>query len=119
MIYLTTINQSLQMDLAAAVTTTELTIVISSKQQSPTRRESWKLEHGVSTGVTALNIASAPVSPGEIHMIENVTIYNADSVAATVTINILDGATVRIMVKHILNSGEILGYGDSLGWYVL
>jgi len=70
------------------------------------------------TSASATTIAAAPPS-GSVKDIHNVTIYNADTASATVTVSILDNVTTRILKKVVLLTLETLNYDNGRGWYAM
>ncbi len=67
---------------------------------------------------SATTIAAAPPS-GSVKDIHNVTIYNADTASATVTVSILDNVTTRVLKKVTLLTLESLNYDNGRGWYAM
>lgn len=72
----------------------------------------------------ALNSASdvtllAAPQVGFIAEVMGVSIYNKDSVSATVTVKTTDGSTDRIRVVQALSAGETLVWTPITGWSVI
>ncbi len=67
---------------------------------------------------TDVNIAAAPASSTQ-RIIDTITIYNADTVNATVTVKLDANGTEFILWKGILAAGETLQYNDKTGFSVL
>jgi len=118
MIYLINPNQSLELILGGAVTTTELDYVVFTKHIILTGKEGKDNQHGTSNGGTAVTILAAPTLAGEQQWIESIAIHNADTVSATVSVRLNDNSTIRILMKHALSAGETLHYEANSGWYI-
>lgn len=54
-----------------------------------------------------------------VRQVKAITIYNADTVAATVTVRLKDNATNRILVKVVLAVASTLFYTDGEGFRVM
>ena len=68
---------------------------------------------------TDVNILNAPILAGFVHDPIRISIYNKDTVSATVTIKTDDGTTERIIVKQLLASGETLAWERGSGWQIV
>lgn len=68
------------------------------------------------TNTTAVTAASAPGS-GRRH-IKQLAVYNADSASSTVTVQLNDNSTLRIIVKVVLAAGDTLNFAED-GWKVI
>jgi hypothetical protein len=120
---LATKNQSLQIDLAGAVAANELQWSV----EYVNRSKDGKAEHptmarGVTAGTTDTEMVPAPTQQwggGIVRDIKNIQVYNPDTSAATVTIQILDGTTKCTMIKATLQPTETLAYEEGAGWQVL
>ncbi len=112
-------NQKLQILLAGAVSSTELPINVGFDEFS--NALAIPVPGGnptVTTGGTAVDVVAAP-APGLRRKIREVSVYNADNAAATVTVRVNDNGTARIVLAFSLAVGESLFYSESRGWYVL
>ena len=67
---------------------------------------------------TAVDICAAPGASTQ-RKINNITIYNADTVPATVTVRYNDNATTYILVKATLAVADSLIFTDVFGWRVV
>lgn len=111
MILLDATTKSLEVLLAAAVTTSQLPYtahyidVDTSTFALTTSAES----DGTTNDTTAVTAIAAP-SSGRARQVKFLTIYNADTVAATVTVRINNNGTTRILAKVTLQPGETLQY---------
>jgi hypothetical protein len=71
-----------------------------------------------SNNTTDVDICLAP-QQSFIRNIEYISVYNADTITATVTIKIDDGGTETILVRAALATLEGLYYDNQSGWYAL
>lgn len=113
MIILDTINKSLEVDLAGAVSANELVWAVHYVEiKTETQDVSAVTEvDGVTTGATAVTMVTAPLL-GRVRQIKSLTVYNKDTASATVTIQINNNGTVRELTKVILATNETLQYVD-------
>ena len=117
MIRLNSTSHVLQLVLGGAVTTSQLDAVVcysdhtSSAYGGGTQRSQ-------SNDTTDVAICDAP-GASTVRDIDYVSIYNADTVSATVTIKVDVSATEHILVKATLDTGERLEYTHGGGWRVL
>ena len=72
----------------------------------------------LTNNTTDVNIAAAPISSTQ-RIIDTITIYNADTVNATVTVKLDADGTEYILWKGILATGEMLQYNDKTGFAVM
>jgi hypothetical protein len=107
---------SLEVVLAGAVTTNQLPIVSSYVDKTATTFTPGKTttQTNSTTGVTIV-AAPAASTQREVH---SINIYNADTVAATITIRENDNSTLRILVKIVLAVADTLRYTHADGWLV-
>ena len=124
MIYLDTTTRKLQLVLAGAKTTNHLKISVSyydvinqTKEDNSEYRGSQQV--ATSNNTTDVDICAAPLHVGTIRNIRNITIYNADTVNATVTVKLDDGGTETIYITHVLTTTQSLIYEDGAGWMVI
>jgi hypothetical protein len=112
-------DHSLQIDLAGAVSANELMYTASyvDVQRSSQRRKPGAAD-GVSTGATAKDMVAAPQSDVD-REIEALTIHNADTASATVSVILKHGADLRTVMKVVLATLENLTYTKGEGWTVL
>lgn len=71
------------------------------------------------THITDVDIVPAPGGIGTVRNVENISIYNKDTVTQTVTVKIDDGGTEYIIIKAALATVESLHYEDGQGWYAM
>lgn len=110
MIVLNTTTRKLQILLAGAVSTTELPVRVSYQDY---RVEDGQTSYGddpvVTTGASAVDILAAPRS-GIVRTVNEITVVNTDTAAATVTIRYNDNGTTYILLKVTLAVGDNLIY---------
>lgn len=120
MIILDATDKSLEVDLAASVTTNQLPIVaayvdIGSAHQDVSSIASNDTQTNDTTAVTAV---AAP-SSADAREIKTLSIYNADTVSATVTVQLNNDSTLRGLITQVLETGETLEFTDTDGWKVI
>lgn len=111
MIIFATTTSSLEVVLAGAITTTQLPIVanwvdILTHDQSVSAFGETDLLTSSTVAVTAV---AAPAA-NHTRTLKSLTVFNADTVAATVTVRYNNGSSTRIMTKVTLAAGETLEY---------
>ncbi len=109
-------NKSLQVLLAGTVTANQLPCVASWADIST----SFFTPGAASTqtnNTSAVTVVAAPGSSVQ-RQIKALNIYNADTAAVTLTVQLLDNATVRILNKTTLQPGYALQFGENV-WKVL
>ena len=72
----------------------------------------------VSNNTTDVDIVAAPAQ-NFVRNVEYISIYNADTITATVTVKIDDGGTETIIIKAALATLESMHYDNQGGWYAL
>lgn len=112
-------TQKVQVVLAGAITTNQLAVAASwadiaddGSTFAPGNIET------ASNSTTAVDVVAAP-SSGFKRQLKEFSVYNADTVAATVTVRVDTSGTARIRKKVTLQAGESLEYLDAVGWRVL
>ena len=69
-------------------------------------------------GVTAVTAVAAPVASTQ-RQVKWLSVYNPNAADVVVTVQLNDNATLRIMVKKTLTTGQVLQYVDGSGWQVI
>jgi len=113
MIILDATTKSLEIDLAGAVTTNELDVTchaIDTLDSDMTVSDVVNT-NVATTGTTAVTAMAAPAA-GHTREVKSLTVYNKDTVSATVTVQILQSVTVYILLKVTLATGESLVYSS-------
>lgn len=107
-------TQSLELDLAGAITTTNPIYVTHFHDDRPGGRIARKTKHGATNGVTAVTACEAPAA-NEVRIIEYLSVHNADNAAVTLTVQINDGGTLRPYCVFTLAAGERFEYVRDAG----
>lgn len=111
---LTTTNDKLQVVLISAVTTNQLQCLTTYKVYTSTTTVDGKL--AVNTNSTTDVDLAGPPSSGETYDIQNINIYNNDTVAATVTIKLDVSGTETILYKGVVGVGDVISWTGEGGW---
>jgi hypothetical protein len=75
--------------------------------------------HGVSNGVTPVTIMEPPAGDGLTRQLKSLSVYNPNTADTTVTIELNDNATLRVILSIVLSLGDTLQYNDGEGFRVL
>jgi len=75
--------------------------------------------HGVSNGVTPVTIFEPPDGEGLTRQLKALSIYQPNTANTTVTIQLNDNATTRIILNITLELGDTLEYNDGEGFRVI
>ena len=111
---LTTTNDKLQIVLGGAITTNQLQCLTTWKVYTTTTTTDGKLAVNTNN-TTDVDLAGAPGS-GETYDIQNINIYNKDTVTANVTIKLDVSATETILYKASVGASEVLSWTAEGGW---
>lgn len=76
-------------------------------------------KNGVSNSGTAVDLIEPPAQDGLERQLKALSIYNPNTAITTVTIQLDDNGTARIIVVVNLNQGDSLQYIDTKGFFVL
>jgi len=117
MLILDATTKSLEVRLAGAVSANQLPVTahytdITTTLYTPGSNDTQ------SNGATAVTIVAAPAASTQRH-VESISVYNADTAAATVTIQLNNNSTLRIITKVTLQAAEQLFYEDGMGWQII
>lgn len=117
MIRLDATTRKLQAVLSGAITTSQLPIVVSwSDKTSSTYSGGTTVINSNST--TAVDICAAPGASTN-RDVDSITIYNADTVAATVAVRYNDNGTTYILTKVVMPVGATLKYTHAANWQMI
>jgi len=116
MLILDATNKSLEAVLDAAAATTNPDFVTSYADITTTTFVPGA-QDGALNGTTPVTIGSSPASSTQ-RQIKTVNIQNRDTIDHTITINYIDGASTRQILKWNLLVGDSLIYTDQRGWIV-
>jgi hypothetical protein len=117
MLVLSSTTDTLKVVLGGAVTTNQLQVIASYRDLGTTVFEATP-NVAVTNNTTPVNIVPAPAS-GNQHVIDFFSVYNADTAAATVTVNFDANGTTYTLFKGSIGIGEMLQYQEGQGVYVL
>lgn len=116
MIILSETTDSLQVVLGAAVTANQLQCVSSWRDRTSTTFAAGRTV-AVTNGTTDVNIAPAPAASTQ-RIIDFISIFNADTANATVTIKLDANGTEYILWKDVLSPGDVVRFIDGAGFNV-
>jgi hypothetical protein len=107
MIILDSTLKSLEVKLAGAITTNQLPWSVSyvDVDQTSFAATAASEADGATNSGTAVTMVAAP-SAGKSRQVKFISVHNADTVAATVTIQINNNGTLRIVFKATLAVGD-------------
>lgn len=113
MIILDATTTSLEIDLAGAITTNQLPFTVHGVDLLDTDQSVSDVfsANGATNNTTAVTMVSAPAA-SHTKQVKSITVYNKDTVAATVTIQINFNGTLRELCVVTLQAGETLQYDD-------
>ena len=119
MIILDTPDKSVEFLLEAPVATNELQFTTSYVvlEQSTVRVTGISASDGESDGTDPVVLVAAP-GAGSSTQIKTITIFNADTAAASVIVGLNNNGTSRTMVEILLAPEATLQYVDGIGWSV-
>jgi len=116
MIVLANTTDKIQILLGGTVTTNQLSTIACWRDITTSAYTAGRTL-GASNNTTDADIVSAPAVSTQ-RVIDFISIYNADTVSATVTIKYDANGTDYIIHKATLTTGQILQYHDGTGWSV-
>lgn len=117
MLILDTVNKSIEIVLGAAVAATQLPVFATYADHTSSAFTPISSDTQ-SNSTTAVTIVAAPAASTQ-RQVKSVSIFNADTASATVTVRLNNSATLRTIIKAALAVGEGLHYDDANGWFVL
>lgn len=117
MIILDATTKSLEAVLAGAVTTNQLPIVVTFVDVTTTTYVPGATDT-VTNNTTGVTVVAAPAASTQ-RQVKLLTVFNADTVAATATVRYNNNGTLRTLCKVTLVAGSTLVYTDGEGWRVL
>lgn len=120
MIRLDNTTRKLQIILAGVITTNQLPVRVSYSDKIPGPPGSYTgaTQLALTNSVTAVDICAAPAA-STIRDIDSISVQNADTVAATVTIRYNDNGTLYTEFKATLAVGDQIDYTHGIGWRAL
>jgi hypothetical protein len=117
MIILSEITDNLQIVLSGSVTTNQLQCFTSWRDRTSTTFVAGRTV-AVTNNTTDVNLAAAPASSTQ-RVIDYISVYNNDTVNATVTIKLDANGTEYILFKTTLATGEKIEYHEGQGFKVI
>ena len=117
MLVLDATTKSIQFKLSAAVAANQLPFMASYFDTNGTTTTPGE-QDGASSNTTAVPVVSSPAASTQ-RLVKNITIRNADTAAATVTVIYNNNATLRNIVVVTLAIGDQLIYEDGHGWITI
>lgn len=117
MLILDTTTRTLEVLLGGAVTTNQLPVVTNYVDVTTTTY-SPASDNTVTNDTTPVTIVAAPGASTQ-RQVKFLSVFNGDTVAATVTIRLNDNGTFRTLCKVALLVGDQLFYTDGDGWRVM
>ena len=113
MIILDATTKSLEIDLAGAITTNQLDVTCHAVDiLDTTMAVSDIVNTNIATNNTTAVTAMAAPASGHTRTIKSLSVYNKDTASATVTVQINFNATIYIICKVTLATGEQLIYSS-------
>ena len=106
------------MFLGGAITTNQLPFVVNYRNVNLNNDEAYDAVHGATNNTTAVTLLAAP-KVGEKRIIDSLSIQNADTASATVTVRLNDNGTTRSVEVNAVAAGVTLHYERGTGWYKL
>lgn len=116
MLVLDATTKSLEIILGGAITTNQLPVVVSYGDITSTTFTLGEAD-SISNNTSTVTILAAPGASTQ-RQVKYIGIYNADTVAATVTLRLNNNSTLRTIIKATLSVGDTLHYIDSEGFMV-
>lgn len=116
MLRLDTINRKLQLILGGAVATSQLPVTVSYSDKTAAAYTG-ATQLSTSNGATAVDICNAPAA-ATVRDIDYLSVRNADTAPAAVTLRLNDNGTLHPIVVVTLAVGDHLAYTHGSGWEV-
>jgi len=117
MIILSVTTDKLEIILAGSISTNQLPCYVSWRDRTSASFIAGRTATN-SNSANAVDISGSPGSSAQ-RVIDSITIFNADTVNATVTIRLNVNGTTYILFKCTLATGEMLMYQEGTGFYVM
>jgi hypothetical protein len=117
MLILATTTDKIQVLLTSAVTTNQLDCIATYKDISTTAYSGSSPTLVTTNNTTAVDLVEAPASNVQ-RIVDFISVYNADTVNAIVTIRINRNGSTGVLFKCILSTNELLVYVEGKGWNI-
>jgi hypothetical protein len=111
-------NQSLQVLIGSAPTTAQPQFSASWSDQALTYQAgafAYNQRTGSLTGTAAVTLVPAPAA-NTSRSVQEVSLYNADTVSQVFTLQVIDTATTIVLGKFTIPAGQTLRYGGESGY---
>lgn len=110
-------TRSIELVLAGTVTTTQLKVTSSWVDMTATATTPGSTPTS-SNNTTAVTLVAAPAASTQ-RKVNDISIYNADTASATVTVRYNDNTTLYTLTKLSIGVGATLFWTDTEGWRVI
>jgi hypothetical protein len=117
MLILATTTDKIQVLLTSAVTTNQLDCIATYKDISTTAYSGSSPTLVTTNNTTAVDLVPAPASNVQ-RIVDFISVYNADTANAIVTIRINRNGSTGVLFKCILSTNELLVYVEGKGWNI-
>jgi hypothetical protein len=117
MLILTSTTDNIQVKLAGSITTNQLNCFTSYRDTTTTSITPGRNVSNTNN-TTAINLVSSP-SASTQRIVEYLSVYNSDTVNATVTVQFSDNGTIYELIVVTLSTGEKLEYQEGFGFACL
>lgn len=112
-------TDKIQVVLAGAITTNQLQCIASWQDiTSAGMTLPQSSSQALTNNTTAVDLVAAPAASTNRQVV-HLTVYNADTVAATVTVQKDVSATDYIIIKAVLQTGDTLEWSREAGWHII
>ena len=120
MLTLDATTKSLQVTLAEAIATSQLPYVAAyvDLNQTTIALTSSGAADGVTTGTTPVTVVAAPAA-STTRKLNYLSVVNLDTIAHTVSVQVLSSASTRVICRVTLATGEQVHFTDARGFYAL
>ena len=117
MLILATTTDKIQVLLTSAVTTNQLDCIATYKDISTTAYSGSSPTLVTTNNTTAVDLVPAPASNVQ-RIVDFISVYNADTVNAVVTVRINRNGSTGVLFKCTLATNELLVYVEGKGWNI-
>lgn len=116
--YLSATNQKIQVVLSGAVTANQLLCIASYQDITSTGMTiPQESNQSLTNDTTAVDLVASP-SASTNRQVVHITIYNADTASATVTVQKDVAGTDYVIIKQTLQAGSVMEWSREAGWKI-
>jgi hypothetical protein len=116
--YLSATNQKIQVVLSGAVTANQLLCIASYQDITSTGMTiPQESNQSLTNNTTAVDLVDSP-SASTNRQVVHITIYNADTASATVTVQKDVAGTDYVIIKQTLQAGSVMEWSREAGWKI-